>query len=177
MVMSLTQPLTILGIDPGTVKMGWGVLRRRPSRLEHIDNGVVQAKPRDPLDKRLGAMHLGLVEVLTHFKPDVVVVEEVFVFKNPKSALHLGHARGVVLAGAATAGIDVVSYSTTRVKKTVTGTGRATKLQVQMMVKTLLMLPEIPLEDAADALALSICHCHHETETTIRDRIATRARR
>ncbi len=166
--------LRVLGIDPGTIKTGWGVLERRPSRLAHVDNGLVQASPKASLDVRLAAIHAGLLEVVQTFQPDVVVVEEVFVFRDPRAALHLGHARGVALATAAGEGTEVVSYSTSRVKKTVAGTGRATKLQIQMMVKTLLGLQEAPYEDAADALALAICHCHHETEATIRDRISAR---
>ena len=172
----MSQPLIVVGIDPGTITMGYGVVERRPSRVIHIDNGLIKAKPRAPLHERLQIIYEQLTTVLGRFKPDVVAVESVFVMKNPKAALHLGHGRGVALLAAAQCGADIVSYEPTVIKKTVAGRGRADKYQMQMMVRTLLGLLEAPAEDAADALAAGICHCYHETENSIRDRLSARAR-
>ena len=173
----ISSPLVVLGLDPGTLTAGYGIVERHPSRLQHVDNGLISASRSLPLHERLDLIYTGVKRVLHVFSPDVVVVESVFAHRNAKAAIHLGHGRGVVLLAAQRAGCDVVTYAPAEIKKTVTGRGRADKLQVQMMVKVLLGLPEPPAEDAADALAMAICHCHHETESTIRDRLATRARR
>lgn len=163
-----------MGIDPGTVTTGYGVIERRAGRIIHRDNGLIVPPKRRELHDRLKFIYAGLVAVLAEFQPDVVAVESIFAGKNVRSALYLGHARGVILLAAAQSGAEVFDYSPALIKKTVTGRGRADKFQVQMMVKALLGLPEVPAEDAADALAMSICHCHHETEISIRDRIAAR---
>ncbi len=172
----MAQPLTVMGLDPGTITLGYGVVQRRPSRIIHMDNGLICAAKRQPLHTRLAAIYAQLSDVIGRVEPDVVAVETVFVRDNPKAALHLGHARGVALLAAAQSGADVVSYEPSVIKKTVAGSGRADKFQIQMMVRTLLGLTEVPAEDAADALAASICHCHHETENSIRDRLSARAR-
>lgn len=163
-----------MGLDPGTVTTGYGIVDRPPSRLVHVDNGLAVAERRIALPERLRILHAELDRLFEEHRPDVVAVEDVFFNKNVQSALTLGHARGIALLVAAQHHVALVHYSPALVKKTVTGRGQADKFQIQMMVKTLLGLPEPPAEDAADALALAICHCHHETETTIRDRIAAR---
>lgn len=173
----MSQPLTVMGLDPGTVTCGYGVIQRVPSKLIHVDNGLATAPAKRPLHERLSLIFDQLTARFERFSPDVVVVETVFTHLNPRSAIHLGHARGVVLLAATRCGAEVMDYAPAQVKKTVAGTGRATKYQVQMMVKALLGLPAPPAEDAADALALAICHCHHETENSIRDRVASRSRR
>jgi crossover junction endodeoxyribonuclease RuvC len=166
-----------MGIDPGTHTTGYGLISKQGSRLIHIDNGLICAPKKAPLHERLAAIQSGLSEVLDSMCPHIVSIEDVFVGKNARAALSLGHARGVALATAALAGLEVVSYAPKLVKKTVAGTGRADKHQVQMMVKTLLGLPEVPAEDAADALALAICHCHHARGAQALDRLITRHRR
>jgi crossover junction endodeoxyribonuclease RuvC len=145
--------------------------------MQHVDCGLICAPKKAPLHERLGVIQTQLREVILRLKPDILSVEDVFVGKNARAALHLGHARGVVLAAAALEGLEVASYAPKLVKKTVTGTGRAEKHQVQLMVKTLLGLPEVPAEDAADALALAICHCHHQTGAAALDRLTPRHRR
>lgn len=173
---SARRDVIILGLDPGTHTTGYGVIRRIPSRLQHVDNGLIIAKRTDSLEERLVYIANQVEELLSEVQPDVVVLESVFAHINVKSALALGHARGVLLVAAARRGIDVASYAPALVKKTVAGSGRATKHQIQMMVKTLLGLPEVPAEDAADGLAMAICHCHHYSGRAIRDRVVTRRR-
>jgi len=176
----------VLGIDPGTLTTGYGVVESERSRLHHVDNGLVVAKKGTPLEERLALIFAGIETVIERFKPDKVAVESVFSHRNTRSALALGHARGVILLAAARQGLEVSSYAPALIKKTVTGSGRADKHQIQMMVKTLLGLPEVPAEDAADALAMAICHCHHQSAATpaglappkrAHDRTATRPRR
>ena len=168
--------IVVLGLDPGTHTTGYGIICRVPSRLRHVDNGLMTAKRSDSLEKRLVQIAEQAERLLDEVQPDVVVLESVFAHINVKSALALGHARGALLVAAARRGIEVASYPPALVKKTVAGSGRATKHQIQMMVKTLLGLPEVPAEDAADGLAMAICHCHHTTGRAIRDRVVTRRR-
>ena len=167
--------LLVLGLDPGTHTTGYGIVRRTPSRLQHIDNGLIVAPRKESLANRLVVITAQAERLMDEVQPDVVVIEAVFSHINVKSALALGHARGALLVTAARQGIEVISYPPALVKKTVAGRGRATKHQVQMMVKTLLGLPEVPAEDAADGLAMAICHCHHITGRSIRDRVVTRS--
>lgn len=173
----MTRPLTVMGVDPGTVTCGYGIIHRHPSRLQHIDNGLIQARAKAPLSARLATIFDELTAHLERHAPDIVIVESLFSHLNPRSAIHLGHGRGVVLLAAARSGAEIEEYAPAQIKKTVAGNGRASKYQVQMMIKVLLGLPEPPAEDAADALAMAVCHCHHETENSIRDRVASRSRR
>ena len=137
--------MRVLGIDPGSHKTGWGAIEVEGSRVSHVDNGVIF------LDDD-GDLTVRLVEL----KPDVVVVEDVFVRKGARSALILGQARGVVLATCGMQGLPVRSVPTSQVKLRVAGRGRADKVQVAEMVRALLGLPELPFEDAADALAVAL---------------------
>lgn len=146
---------------------GYGVVEQRASRVVHIDNGLILAPRKAPLGERLKVIYAEVVGVIERFQPHVIAIESVFFNKNVHSALQLGHARGVVLLAAAQYGAETASYAPAEVKKTVTGRGRATKLQVQMMVKVLLGLPEPAAEDAADALAMAICHCHRRGAAAI----------
>ena len=165
----MRRELRVLGLDPGTVTTGYGVLDRSASRLVHVENGLLCAPRGASLEERLHLIHAGIVAVIVRYAPAIVAVEAVFFSKNAQSALTLGHARGVALLAAAQHGLVVVPYPPALVKKTVTGSGRAEKMQVALMVKTLLGLPEPPAEDAADALALAICHCHHDHSPEIRE--------
>ncbi|MEQ8707648.1 MAG: crossover junction endodeoxyribonuclease RuvC [Rhodospirillales bacterium] len=155
----------LLGLDPGLQNTGWGVIDVTGNRLTHIANGVIKTNGKYAMADRLRQLHEGLQDVLNLYQPDEAAVEETFVNKNPSSTLKLGQARGVVLLAPALAGLPIAEYAANLVKKSVVGIGHADKAQIQMMVSTL--LPGVTFEnaDAADALAVAICHSHH------RDRI------
>jgi crossover junction endodeoxyribonuclease RuvC len=155
--------MRILGIDPGTGSTGYGIIDVEGNRLRHVDNGVVSTRSRDPLPLRLQTIYSGLREILDRYAPSCVAVEQVFLAKNPRAALTLGHARGVALLAGIHSDLPVSEYSALQVKSAVVGYGRADKQQVQQMVKTLLNLPEVAQEDAADALAVAICHANSRT--------------
>ena len=148
----------VLGIDPGSRFCGWGIVDCDGNQITHVDNGVVVLPPRQRLEMRLGSLLDAIEGVLSRHRPTTVAVEGVFQHRNPRSALVLGHARGVALAASARAGLEIHEYSPQQVKKAVTGSGRADKEQVQQMVTLRLQLAETPQEDAADAVAVAICH-------------------
>jgi crossover junction endodeoxyribonuclease RuvC len=147
-----------VGIDPGTRRTGYGIVRRDGARLARIDSGVIVLDEDAPLAERLVVLERRLDEVLTAAGPDEAAVEDLFFSKNAMSALKLGHARGVVLLVLARRGLPVASYSPALVKRSVVGTGRAAKGQVQPVVRAILGLDTTPAEDEADALAIAICH-------------------
>lgn len=151
--------MRVLGIDPGTLVTGYGVVEQRGASLVHLASGVLAPAPGE-ISVRLAAIFASLERLLETWRPDAVAVEDLFHARNAKSALTLGHARGVALLAAGRAGVPVHAYAPPFVKKAVVGHGRAEKAQVQHMVRALLALDEIPAEDAADALAVAICHCH-----------------
>ena len=155
--------MRIFGIDPGTRLTGYGIIDVEGNRLRHVDNGVVSTRSKDPLPLRLQAIYSGLREILDRYTPGCVAIEQVFLAKNPRTALTLGHARGVALLAGIHSHLPVSEYSALQVKSAVVGYGRADKQQVQRMVKTLLNLPEVAQEDAADALAVAICHANSHT--------------
>ncbi|MGY9003951.1 MAG: crossover junction endodeoxyribonuclease RuvC [Rhodospirillales bacterium] len=155
--------MKLLGLDPGLRNTGWGLIESTGNRLTHLANGVVNSTASLPLAERLVQLHDGLVEVIEATRPDEAAVEETFVNKNPTSTLKLGQARGIALLVPAKAGIPVFEYTPNQVKKTVVGAGHAQKEQVQMMVHTLLPGIEVKSADAADALAIAICHAHQRT--------------
>ena len=156
----MAQVRRILGLDPGLVKTGWGVVEAEGSRLRHIANGEF-ASGRGTLGTRLLALQEQLGSVLLDHAPDEAAVEDGFVHRNARTALLLGHARGVVLVSVAGAEVPLAEYAPNAVKRTVTGSGHADKRQIAYMVKAL--LPGIALtgEHAADALAVAICHASH----------------
>lgn len=145
----------ILGIDPGSRKLGYGLIQVNNQKLTHIDNGVLEI-PLEALSLRLGYIYKEISKIITHYKPSHFAIEEVFVHKNVSGALKLGHARGAAMLAAVNHAINVHEFSARFVKQTVVGKGSADKHQVQHMVKILLNLPEIPASDAADALAIAI---------------------
>lgn len=161
--------MRLLGLDPGLQRTGWGVLEARGNGLRFVAAGVVTTDSRVPLAERLDALYRGLQEVVADHRPSAAAVEETVVNKNAASSLKLGHARGVVLLAAAHAGLPVTEYAAKTVKRAVVGTGGAEKRQVTMMVRTLLPGSGEVAGDAADALAVALCHAH--TEAT-RSRIA-----
>jgi crossover junction endodeoxyribonuclease RuvC len=170
--------MRVLGIDCGTEYTGYGIVElladdpnndrnnarnvaRNNDRLVCITCGAIKVSPRDPMPMRLSRISIGLQELISQHRPDRVAIEDVFYAANVKSALKLGQVRGVAMLAAASAGLEVAEYSPLSIKSAVVGYGRAEKHQVQQMVTRLLNLDEIPEPaDAADALAIAICHLH-----------------
>lgn len=156
------SPVTVLGLDPGSRRTGFGVVTAEGSRLVHVASGSFSPPSRDPFERRLHRIQSALACEIERFAPDAVAVEDLFHAVNVRSALRLAHVRGVLLAAVAAAGLTVVSYAPREVKKTVAGTGAASKGQVAWMVSRLLgQAAPLADADAADALAVAICHTHH----------------
>jgi crossover junction endodeoxyribonuclease RuvC len=153
--------MRVVGLDPGLRRTGWGVIDARGARLSHVANGVVETDDALDLARRLVQLQAGLTAVLAEYRPDEAAVEETLVNKNANSTLKLGMARGVALLVPAVAELPVAQYLPMIVKKAVVGTGHAAKQQVGMMVERLLPGCAIAAPDAADALAVAICHAHH----------------
>ena len=153
--------MRVVGIDPGSLATGYGVIEQSAGGMQALAWGAVRTQARQPLPVRLRRIYEGLSEVIWVWQPEVAVVEKVFFAENAKSALTLGQARGVALLTAANADLPLVEYSALEIKQAVVGYGRAAKEQVQEMVRVLLSLPTAPRPaDAADALAAAICHLH-----------------
>jgi crossover junction endodeoxyribonuclease RuvC len=149
----------VLGIDPGLSRCGYGAVERTRAGLRAVSAGVITSPPTDSLPSRLAALDIELRALLADLRPDAVVVERVFFQTNVRTAMQVGQASGLALAAAFQAGCEVGQYTPNEVKMAVTGYGAASKEQVQRMVQSLLSLPERPRPpDAADALALAICH-------------------
>ena len=155
--------MRLIGLDPGLQKTGWGVIDAQGTRISHVANGIVKSDPKKSLAERLVQLHDGLVEVIALWQPAYAAVEETFVNKNPNSTLKLGQARGIALLVPALSGLNVAEYTPNHVKKAVVGAGHASKEQVQAMIKILLPGVKVAGEDAADALAVAICHAHNVT--------------
>ena len=153
--------LRILGIDPGLRRTGWGIISQDGNKLVFIASGVIAPNDKFEMAARLRALHDGLRDVIAQFHPDEAAVEETFINTNAQSALKLGQARGVALLTPALTGLPVAEYAANVVKKSITGAGHAEKQQIRHMVEVLLPKAEIGSEDAADALAIAICHAHH----------------
>jgi crossover junction endodeoxyribonuclease RuvC len=149
----------ILGIDPGSRVTGYGVIREEQRRLYYIDSGCIRSAE-GTLPERLLQIFNGICVLMEKYTPNEVAIEEVFMHKNASSALKLGHARGVAMVACASHRVAVSEYSAREVKQTVVGYGAADKIQVQHMVVNLLRLSATPQADAADALAIAICHSH-----------------
>ena len=152
--------MTILGIDTSLRSTGFGILVVEGSRLRAVDYGNIRNAPKLSLTACLKAIHAKVVELIAAHRPDVVAIESVIYGKNAGTMLVLGEARGAVLTAAADAGVPVYEYEPRRMKKAVCGNGLAEKEQIQRMIKVLLNLPELPQNDAADALGLAVCHAH-----------------
>ncbi len=169
--------MRILGIDPGSESTGYGIIDSDGCRHTAVTYGTIRTQASCPFHERLLKIHSGLRELLAREKVDVVAIEEVFHAANVQSALKLGHARGVALLAAAESNLPVFEYSPLEIKSGIVGYGRAEKTQVQEMVRFLLRLESVPApDDAADALAVAICHCHRSS-TGIAPRGRRRARR
>jgi crossover junction endodeoxyribonuclease RuvC len=151
----------VLGLDPGLGITGWGLIRTDGNRLSHVANGRLKTDSTETLPARLAHLDTMLSALFADHQPEAAAVEQVFVNANPQSTLKLAHARGVVLLAAARGGLAVGEYAPRLVKKAVVGTGTAEKVQVHAMVARLLPGAKIDGADAADALAVAICHAHH----------------
>lgn len=162
--------MRVLGIDPGSETLGWGVVEGSGLKYALADFGTVKSKPREVFSKRLLKAYDGVAEIIEKFQPDVVSIEEAFYSVNVNVAMKLGQVRGVILLLAEQRGLKLAEYAPRLIKQTVVGHGNAEKHQVAEMVRVLLRLKTVPTpHDAADALAIAICHFHH---AGMRERIA-----
>tara|TARA_B100001964_G_scaffold154753_1_gene170132 strand:- start:322 stop:801 length:480 start_codon:yes stop_codon:yes gene_type:complete len=153
--------MRVLGIDPGTMVTGFGVVDDIRGKLSSVSFGTIEGKRKDSFPDRLKMMFDGLNKAIKDYKPDQIVLESAFYGKSVKAAIKIGEARGVAIVCAALAEIPLFEYAPTEIKRAVVGVGNAQKVQVSKMVKILLSLSEIPEKyDATDALAIAICHCH-----------------
>ena len=170
--------MRIFGIDPGSERTGYGCIDTDGRRHHLLVCGAVSVPPHAAFPDRLQAIHAGLTRLLAEQRPDCVAVENIFYAKNVRRALKLGHARGVALLAAAEAGVPIAEYSPAEIKRAVVGFGRAEKSQIGQMVKLLLGLDTPPApHDAADALAVAICHVHSGTAPMADAAVAARPRR
>ena len=157
----MAETVRIIGIDPGLRRCGWGIIESSGNRLSFVACGTITPPTDGTLATRLVELHHGISAVIEEHAPDEAAVEETFVSAGARSALQLGQARGVVLMTPALRGLPVGEYAANLIKKSVVGTGHAEKAQVQMMIKILLPTATFKGADAADALAIAICHAHH----------------
>ena len=157
----MAQAIRIIGIDPGLRRTGWGVIETLGSRLVFVASGTVLPDDKLPLAARLCVIHDRLVEVIHAHAPAEAAVEATFVNRDAAATLKLGQARGVAMLVPARAGLAVAEYAPNAVKKSVVGAGHAEKAQIRMMVRVLLPRAVFDTDDAADALAIAICHAHH----------------
>ncbi len=162
------EGMNILGIDPGSVNCGYGLIRKITPTLQHsniptlqyLASGRIALPAGKPLHVRLRELYTSLADVISDYKPDEIAIEKIFFAKGTKAALSLGHARGVVLLAAALTGLPIYEYSALEVKKAVVGYGRADKNQVQKMVMEILRIKHLLSSDSADALAIAMCHAN-----------------
>ena len=153
--------MRVLGIDPGTAITGYGVVGELQGELQPLAFGVIKTPADQPLPRRLQLIYRAISDLAEEWKPTAAAVEELFFSRNVRTAMSVGHARGVTLLALANAGLDVAEYTPLAIKQAVTGYGNADKAQMQEMVRLLLRLDKVPRpDDAADALAVAICHLH-----------------
>lgn len=164
----MRQAIRIIGIDPGLRRTGWGIVETLGNSLRFIASGSVRSDDKASLATRLCQLHDGLAEILHSQAPDEAAVEITFVNKDAAATLKLGQARGVAMLVPALAGLAVAEYAPNAVKKAVIGVGHGDKTQIQMMVKVLMPKAVFDSADAADALAIAICHAHHRQSVVSR---------
>jgi crossover junction endodeoxyribonuclease RuvC len=162
------RPIRILGIDPGLRRTGWGLIECEGNRLIFVACGSVDTHERDALGMRLVAIHDGLSRIVEEFRPDEAAVEATFVNKDAAATLKLGQARGIAMLIPARAGLVVAEYAPNLVKKTIVGNGHGEKAQIRMMIGVLLPKADPRSDDAADALAIAVCHAHHRTSAVLK---------
>ena len=153
--------MKIIGIDPGLIQTGFGIINVRDDQISLIDYGIIKPAPRDSLSNRLLTIFNDVCEIISNYNPHIFAIEDIFYGKNVKSAMRLGQARGAAMVAAASKEIPIHEYSARKVKQSVTGNGNAHKSQIQFMVKAKLQMDHNPEPmDAADALAVALCHDH-----------------
>jgi crossover junction endodeoxyribonuclease RuvC len=162
------HPIRILGIDPGLRRTGWGLIEADGNRLIHVASGSLETNERAELGTRLLAIHDGLIAVIEQYQPHEAAVEATFVNANAAATLKLGQARGIAILVPAKAGLTIAEYAPNVIKKTVVGAGHGEKMQIRMMVGVLLPKADPKSDDAADALAIAVCHAHHRTSVALR---------
>ncbi|GLQ38110.1 crossover junction endodeoxyribonuclease RuvC [Rhizobium albus] len=167
------QTIRIMGIDPGLRRTGWAMVDALGNSLRFVGSGTIRSDEKCDLATRLKQLHEGLAAKLHELKPDEAAVEQTFVNKDAVATLKLGQARGVVMLVPALAGLPVAEYAPNAVKKTVIGVGHGDKAQIHMMVKVLLPKATFDTDDAADAIAIAICHAHHRQSAAGRLRLAS----
>jgi crossover junction endodeoxyribonuclease RuvC len=160
--------MRIIGIDPGSRITGYGIITHEGNRLIHIDNGAIHTDIHKEFPLRLKKIYGVLTDMIEQYRPDAVAIENIFFATNVQSALKLGQARGAAIVAGVNAGLPVFEYTALQVKQAVVGHGRASKDQVQKMLKVLLNLPEVAQEDASDALAVAVCHAHSARINAVR---------
>ncbi|MCQ0987352.1 crossover junction endodeoxyribonuclease RuvC [Jiella marina] len=167
-------PIRIIGIDPGLRRTGWGIVETLGNSLRFVASGTVTSDAKCDLPSRLRQLYDGLSEIIHHHRPDEAAVEQTFVNKDAVATLKLGQARGIALLVPSLAGLPVAEYAPNAVKKAVIGVGHGDKKQIHMMVKVLMPKASFDTDDAADALAIAICHSHHRQSATARAAFAGR---
>lgn len=153
-----SRHMRTIGVDPGSVITGYGIVENQKQNLVHVTSGYIRVGGKSSFPDRLKSIYEELSKVICRFNPDIMAVEGLFFAKNVKSALLLGQARGVAILSGVNAGLEICEYSPLEIKQSVVGYGRASKRQVQEMVRLLLSLPDIPESNTADGLAVAICH-------------------
>lgn len=161
----MASPVRILGIDPGLNITGYGVLEVGRNTVKVCEAGVVRGRSKQSMAARLAEIHAGVTDVIESLKPEAMALEQLYAhYKHPRTAILMGHARGVICLAAAEVSVPVVSYSATQIKKVLTGNGRAPKNQMQLAIRRELQLAEVPdPPDVADALAIALCHYYLKT--------------
>ncbi len=161
----MTSPVRILGIDPGLNITGYGVLEVSRNTVKVCEAGVVRGRTKQSMAARLAEIHAGVTDVIESLKPEAMALEQLYAhYKHPRTAILMGHARGVICLAAAQVAVPVISYSATQIKKVLTGNGRAPKIQMQQAIRRELQLAEVPEPpDVADALAIALCHYYLKT--------------
>ncbi|MDR1474946.1 MAG: crossover junction endodeoxyribonuclease RuvC [Holosporales bacterium] len=154
----MSSKITVLGVDPGLNKTGWGIVSVEGNYLKYLAHGVIQSDSKNNLAERLNAIYSGISEIIVRFLPTEAAIEEIFMNSNPSSALKLGAARAAAMLAPAHAGISVNEYGANKVKKAIVGVGHADKSQIAMMIRRLMPTCPDVKNDAADALAVAICH-------------------
>ena len=149
----------VIGVDPGSRKTGYGIIEISLSKIDYVTSGHISVDD-EVFSKRLGIIYSEVLELATNYDVQEMAIEEVFLAKNPNSALKLGQARGVAIAAGIAKDLEIFEYAARQVKKTIVGKGGASKTQIQHMVRVLLNLPGVPQADAADGLAIALCHAH-----------------
>jgi len=171
----MKEAVRIIGIDPGLRRTGWGVIDVSGNGLRFVASGTVTSEGMDDLARRLCQLHQGLTQVLDRWQPQEAAVEHTFVNKDAAATLKLGQARGIALLVPAQAGLSVAEYAPNAVKKAVIGVGHGDKQQIHMMVKVLMPLAKFDSNDAADALAIAVCHAHSRRTADLQSRMTISA--